>query len=151
MILRPRRTRRVCWVLSAAMVVLFTALAFFLRGSTGDATGAVFQRGDQVAMVILGVLVAAGILLFTRPRVIADERHIVVRNIIGGYDLPWEIVRAVRFDRGSPWASLELADDDLISLLALQAVDKEQAVEGVRALRRLLAAHATPAAPDPAG
>jgi hypothetical protein len=128
-------------VLAAAMVVLFTTLGFLLSGSTGDQTGAVFQTSDKYAMVILGLLIAAGILLFARPRVTADEQHIVVRNIIGGYDLPWEVVRAVKFDRGSPWASLELADDDVVTVLALQAADKEYAVTGVRALRSLLAAH----------
>ena len=94
-------------------------------------------------MIGLGVLVALGILLFTRPRVDADAHGIRVRNLIGGYELPWSVVRAVRFDRGSPWAALELDDDDLVSVMALQATDKEYAVEGVRALRALHAA-ATP-------
>jgi hypothetical protein len=139
--LRPRRTRRVCWSLAAFIVVLFTTLSFFLHGSTGDQDSATFQRSDQYAMVVLGVLIAAGIMLFARPTVSADERSVHVRNIIGKVDVPWEIVRAVRFNRGSPWASLELEDDDLISILALQAVDKQYAVDGVRALRALLNQH----------
>lgn len=36
----------------------------------------------------------------------------------------------MRFDRGAPWASLELHDDDLLPMVALQAADKELAVEG---------------------
>ncbi|GAB3958945.1 hypothetical protein GCM10027614_77480 [Micromonospora vulcania] len=71
----------------------------------------------------------------------ADARGVRVRNIIGSYDLPWEVVRGIRFDRGAPWASLELYDDDLLPLVALQAADKELAVDGVRALRRLHQAH----------
>jgi hypothetical protein len=127
---------------AAVVVVVFTAAAFLLSGATDGADdGATFQRSDQYAMVILGVIVAAGILVFARPMVTADERHVHVRNLFGSVDVPWEVVRAVTFNRGSPWASLELADDDLISLLAVQAVDKQYAVDGVRALRRLLAAH----------
>jgi hypothetical protein len=138
--LRPHRIRVTCWLLATALVVLFTVVSTALRGPTGE-SGATFQRGDQAAMIGLGLLGAFLILLFTRPRVEADSRGIRVRNVIGSYDLPWAVVRAIRFDRGSAWASLELHDDELVPLLALQAVDKERAVDGVRALRALHAAN----------
>jgi hypothetical protein len=138
--LRPHRIRVTCWVLAAALLVIFTLVSTALRGGTGEGT-ATFQRGDQLAMIGLGLFGAAGILLFTRPRVEADARGVRVRNVFGSYELPWEVVRAVRFDRGEAWASLELHDDDLVSMVALQAVDRELAVEGVRALRALHAAH----------
>lgn len=134
--LRPRRIRVVCWSAAVALVVVFSLVATSLHGTVGG-TGGTFQRGDQFAMVGLGVLGALGVLLFTRPRVEADAGGVRVRNVIGSYDLPWEVVRGVRFDRGAPWASLELHDDDLVPMVALQSADKELAVEGVRALRRL--------------
>ncbi|NES13521.1 PH domain-containing protein [Micromonospora sp. PPF5-17] len=137
---RPRRIRLVCWVSAAALLVVFSAGATSLTGATGDGYGT-FQRGDQLAMVGLGVFGALAILLFTRPRVVADARGVRVRNVIGSYELPWEVIRGVRFDRGAPWASLELHDDDLLPMVALQAADKEHAVEAVRALRRLHQAH----------
>ncbi|HEX6968339.1 MAG TPA: PH domain-containing protein [Micromonosporaceae bacterium] len=137
--LRPQRVRVVCWVSAVVVVLLFTLIAVGLEGSTGVGK-ATFQRGDRFAMVGLGVLIAAGILLFTRPRVEADARGIRVRNLVGSYDLPWQVVRAVRFDRGSAWAVLELHDDELVALMALQAVDRDRAVAGVRALRALHAA-----------
>ena len=143
--LRPRKIRLVCWVLAAVTLVFFTAIGTALTGSTGEGD-AVFQRGDQLAMIGLGACVAAAILLFTRPLAVADERGIKIRNVVGGYELPWSVVRAVRFDRGASWASLELENDDTVSVLAVQAVDKEYAVEAVRALRTLhAAAHPTPA------
>jgi hypothetical protein len=83
------------------------------------------------------VLLGLGILLFCRPRVTADAEAVHVRNVIGGYDLPWGVVRAVRFDRNSAWAHLELHDDEQVPIHALQAVDKDYAVDGVRALRSL--------------
>ena len=138
---RPRKIRWVAGFSAAAVVVLFTALSFGLHGGAGFQNGiGQFQRGDQAAMIGLGILIGAGIMAFCRPRVIADAEHIQVRNVIGGYDLPWSVVRAVRFDRNSPWAQLELLDDEQISVHALQATDKDYAVEGVRTLRRL---HAT--------
>ncbi|MEW2385410.1 PH domain-containing protein [Micromonospora sp. NPDC047707] len=140
--IRPRRIRLVCWASAAVLVVVFTLLATSLTGPTGNGYGT-FQRGDQLAMIGLGVFGALGFLLFTRPMVEADARRVRVRNVIGSYELPWEVVRGVRFDRGAPWASLELHDDDLVPMVALQAADKELAVEGVRALRRLHQAHQT--------
>ena len=133
-----------------AILVFFTAVSFGLRGSTGDGLGQ-FRTGDQLAMVGLGVLGALGVLLFTRPRVSADATGIRIRNVVGGYDLPWDVVRAVRFDRHSPWASLELHDDELVAVHALQAADKEYAVAGVRALRALHTTTTTPAAATPPG
>lgn len=136
---RPRRARVVCWLAAVSLLVVFTAVSFGLRGPTGAGV-AVFQAGDQAAMIGLGVLGALGILMFTRPRVIADRNGIRVRNLVGAYELPWAVVREVRFNRGAPWATLELQDDDLVSMMAVQAADKEYAVRAVRALRGLLAA-----------
>jgi hypothetical protein len=142
MIFRPQKIRWVAGSLAAGVVVLFTVLSFGLHGQAGfENAGQVgsgsFQRGDQVAMIGLGVLIGLGILAFCRPRVVADDEGVHVRNVIGGYDLPWNVVRAVRFDRNSPWAQLELLDDEQVSIHALQAVDKDYAVDGVRTLRAL--------------
>ena len=133
---RPKRIRWVAGVAALAVVVLFTVLSFGLHGSTGDGMGT-FARGDQTAMIGLGVLIGLGILALTRPRVRADAAGIKIRNVIGGYDLPWSVVRAVRFDRNSSWATLELHDDETVPVHALQAADKQYAVDGVRALRAL--------------
>jgi hypothetical protein len=140
----PRRVKVVCWISATAVVIVFSAVSFGLSGSTG-AGNAVFQPGDQAAMIGLGVLGALGILLFTRPRVEADASGIRIRNVIGGYDLPWEVVRAVQFPRGASWASLELADDEVVAVMAVQAADKQYAVDAVRTLRALLAQHQPPA------
>ena len=136
----PRKTRWACAITAITIFVICTVVATALTGKTDSGIG-VFRRSDQVAMVILGALIGLGIMLFARPRVRADEHGIKVRNIISAYDLPWEVVRAVRFSRNSPWASLELADDDEVTLMGIQAVDKEYALDAVRALRALLAAH----------
>jgi hypothetical protein len=136
---RPVKATRVAWVLAALVVAVFTAVGTTLRGATDSGRG-VFQAGDQVAMIALGVLAALGILLFTRPRVDADERGIRVRNVIGSYDLPWDVVRSIEFRRGSPWASLELRNDDVVAIMAVQAADRAKAVTAVRGLRALLVA-----------
>lgn len=136
LVLRPRRLVVVCRVLAVVLVAVFTAVATALRNGP---EGAVFGLADQVAMVVLGLLMAGGMLLLTRVRVVADERCVRVRNVIGETVLPWEVVAHVRLDPGSPWAVLDLMDDDQVSLLAVQANDGDRAIEAVLALRRLLA------------
>jgi hypothetical protein len=137
---RPRKATRVARILAVVLVAIFTTIATALHGATDSGKG-VFQTSDQVAMIGLGLLGALAILAFTRPRVRADERGIHIRNVIGGYDLPWEVVRSITFRKGAPWASVELQDDDVVALMAVQAADKAEAVATVRALRALLAAH----------
>jgi hypothetical protein len=132
---RPQRLRRICWLAAAVVIVCFVALAVSLRGPTGG--GGSFRAGDRSAVVGVGILIAIGVLMLSRPRVEADEQHIHVRNVIGSYDLSWDLVRAVGFTKKSPWASLDLADDERISVMAVQAMDNEYALEAMTALRRL--------------
>jgi hypothetical protein len=134
---RPHKIRWVAGTAAAGVVVLFTAISFGLHGSAGFDDSGKFERGDQTAMIGLGILIALGILAFCRPKVTAGADGIHIRNVVGGYDLPWSVVRAVRFDRNSPWAQLDLYDDEQVSIHALQAADKDYAVEGVRTLRAL--------------
>jgi hypothetical protein len=147
-VIRPRKARRVCWVLAPSVAVVFAILATLLSGPTGESDDAVFQPGDQIAMIVLGLLAGAAILLFTRPKVVADEQHIKIQNVVGGYDLPWSVVRRIRFDKGNPWVSLELEDDDVVAVMAVQAADKEHAVASVRQLRALMVAGHAAAAPS---
>ena len=135
---RPVRLRRVCAVLAVAVVVAFAVVAVLLGG---DPVGAPSGVGDQIAMFCLGLLVAGGVLLVGRPSLEADERGLRVRNILASHDVPWTVVTAVSFRDGFPWASLDLADDETLALLAVQASDGERAVAAVRALRALHARH----------
>ncbi len=133
---RPQRTRKVCIVAAVAVLVLFTVIGTALT-EVGEG---VFRKGDQFAMIGLGVVFALGIMAVARPRVDADADGVRVRNIIGGYELPWGAVRAVNIERNQPWMSLELENDDTVSVLAVQAVDRAYALEAVQALRALRAA-----------
>jgi Bacterial PH domain len=137
LVLRPRRVLRAAWVGAIATVVVFVVIAAVLR--TSD-TGVYFRTADQVAMVLLGLLIAGGILLMARPRVRADARGVEVRNVAGPRYVPWEQVRAVSFPDGASWARLDLPDYEYLPVLAVQAVDGRRAVEDIRRLRALHAA-----------
>ena len=137
-LVRPHRLTRVCWAVAALVVVVFAVLAVALgRGPEGDAQ---FRLADQIAFFCLGLLVAGSALLFTRSRVEGTTEGVRVRNPVSTKDVPWQVVRAVRLDEGSPWAVLELHDDETVQLLAVQANDGDRAVDAVLGLRALLAA-----------
>ena len=134
---RPRRLLLVCRCAGAALIGVFGVVAYLLpRGSAG---GEQFGVADQIAFFLIGVLLSAVVLQFTRVRVRADERGVRVRNYLGEKFVPWQVVAGVRLDDSSPWASLDLHDDDTIALLAVQANDGAKAVDAVVALRALLA------------
>jgi hypothetical protein len=124
------------FVAAPVIVLVFVGISFSLTGTFNE-TGAAFETPDQVAMILLGVLLAAGSLLLARPSLEADATGVRVRNLFGTTELPWAVVREVSFRRGAPWVTLDLQDDDLVSVLAIQAADKEHAVKAVRALRAL--------------
>ncbi len=139
-------------LLCAAAGVVVLAVAVFVAATLKETTNTVvaYRTSDQVAVVGLGLVLAAGILFLGRSRVDADADGVHVRNLVVHHQLSWQAVRAVRFERESAWASLLLENGDEVSLLAVQAVDKEHAVwavEGLRALRA--AARANDPVPPP--
>ena len=138
MTVTPVRLVRVCWLVAVLVVAVFAAVALLLpRGASG---GQVFGPGDQVAFFAIGLLLAAGVLAFTRVRVRADAHGVWVRNVLGDRFFPWGVVVRVDLADGAPWAQLELHDDETVALLAVQANDGDRAVEAVLALRKLLLA-----------
>jgi hypothetical protein len=143
----PRTLRQLCAIAAVAIVAATAVVVLTLPSSS---TGVVrFAVVDQVALAGLGLILAAAVLTLGRPRVTADATGVRIQNVIGARTLPWSVVRAVRFERKSRWASLLLTNDDVVSLFAIQAIDGERAVRATDGLRALLAAHvaAQPARP----
>ncbi|GAB3009963.1 PH domain-containing protein [Saccharothrix stipae] len=131
---RPKRIRVVSWASAVFLVAVFTVVGLLL----GDTpTGVIFRTSDQVAMIFLGVLLACGMLLLARPRVRADAEGVEVRNVVTVHRFAWSQVLHVSFPDGASWARLELPDDEYVSIMAVQAVDRDHAVAAVRALRDL--------------
>jgi Bacterial PH domain len=138
---RPRKARRVAVASAVVLVGVFAVVGVLLRRTP---TGVYFQLSDQVAMVLLGLLLAGAALLFARPRVRAGADGVEVRNLLGSRTLSWELVLRVSFPDGAPWARLELPDDEYIAVMAIQSADGRHAVQAIRALRALHAEHIAP-------
>ncbi len=138
---RPRKARGVAMAAAVVLTVVFAVVAALLRQTP---TGVYFRLSDQVAMVLVGLLLAGAALLFTRPRVRAGADGVEVRNLLGTRTVPWELVIRVSFPDGAPWARLELPDDEYIAVMAIQSADGRHAVHAIRALRAVHAEHTPP-------
>jgi Bacterial PH domain len=134
--IRPHLTPYFAYGAAAIIVVVHVAVGALLRVGS---TGVIFRPADQVAIALLGVVIATVVVfLFARPRVRAGTAGIAVRNVLSYRLFPWEDVVGVSFPPGARWARLELPDDEYTALMAIQAVDKERAVEAMDRLRGLM-------------
>jgi hypothetical protein len=140
---RPVWLRRVCFVGAVICIAGCTVAAVLLRDGSGAQT---FERSDQVGVFLIGLLAAAGLMVLARPRLRADATGLWVRNIFGTHQVPWDLVRAVRFPEKAPWAALELPGEEMLSIVALQAIDGDRAVRALQALRAMHERYAGPAA-----
>ncbi|TSD95400.1 PH domain-containing protein [Skermania sp. ID1734] len=131
---RPHRTARFATIIAAVIIVVMVVAGVLLRH---NATGVYFRTADQVAMVLLGLLLGGAVLLLTRPRLRANARGVSVRNVISEKFFEWNVVRGLSFPDGASWARIELPDDEYVAVMAIQANDKERAVEAVQRFRAL--------------
>jgi hypothetical protein len=138
--IRPRRVRWVAWI---AAIALFAVMVFVAVALRQVSTGVYFRTDDQVAMVVLGLLISLGVLMPTLARVRADADGVEVRNLLITRRLPWSEVLEVSFPDGSRWARLELADDEYLPVSAIQLVDGQHAVTAIGRLRALHARYST--------
>ncbi len=132
----PRKSRIGAWIGAAIAFGGFTALSFTLGDQTFE--GGTITWVDQIAMIGLGVIGAGIALSFLRLRVRADEKGIEVTNVASKRYFPWQVVTAINFTDKMTWATVELADDDEMSIMAVQVSDKERAVAAIKHLRALL-------------
>ncbi|GAB3020675.1 PH domain-containing protein [Mycobacterium bourgelatii] len=133
---RPHRTPLFAYAAALLIVVVHVAIGLLLKASS---SGVVFQTADQVAMIVLGLVLASLVLLFTRPRLRVGAAGLSVRNLLGDKPVPWSDVVGISFPRGGRWARIDLPDDEYIPVLAIQAVDKDRAVAAMDTVRSLVA------------
>jgi Bacterial PH domain len=133
---RPRVTPYFVYAAALIVAVGLVAVGFLLKIRS---TGVYFHTSDQVAMACLGIVIAGVMLLFARPRLRVGRSGLAVRNLLGDRLIAWPEVVDVSFPRGARWARVDLPDDEYIPVMAIQAVDKERAVEAMDAVRALMA------------
>jgi hypothetical protein len=134
--LRPHLTPKFAYVAAFLIAAAHIAVGLLLKIKS---SGVVFQTADQVAMAVLGLLLAGAVLLLARPRLRVGPAGLAVRNVLNYRLVPWSDVVGVSFPAGRRWARIDLPDDEYIPVTAIQAVDKERAVEAMDTVRSLLA------------
>lgn len=132
---RPHLTPYFAYGAAAVIVAAHVAVGLLLKVRS---TGVIFRTSDQVAIALLGVVIGAAVLLFARPRLRAGASGISVRNLLADKLIPWSDVVDVSFPAGARWARVDLPDDEYVPVMAIQAVDKERAVEAMDRVRGVL-------------
>jgi hypothetical protein len=132
---------RFAWGAAIFIAAAHIAVAFLLKAKS---TGVLFRTSDQVAIVRLGIIIAGALLLLTRPRLRVGAAGVSVRNLFGDRLIPWPQVVGVYFPAGKRWARVELPSDEYVPVMAIQAVDKERAVDAMVAVRALVARYRPP-------
>ncbi len=148
LVVRPHKVRQVVIPIAVLLVVIFVILALVLNNSS---TGVHFGLSDQLSMIAIGLLLAAGVLLGARPKVRASVDGVEVRNLLFGQVVPWTLIKGVSFPDGAPWARLELPRDEYVPVVAIQAADGERAVRAIRELRAWYREAGTANAPTAGG
>ena len=140
--LRPHRSPpfiyAAAFVIAAAHIVVGVLLKI-------ESSGVIFHTADQVAIAVLGLVIGGAVLLFARPRLRVGPAGLAVRNLLGYRLIRWPDVVDVSFPAGSRWARIDLPDDEYFPVMAIQAVDKQRAVDAMDTVRSLLARYR----PDP--
>jgi hypothetical protein len=133
--IRPHLTPYFAYGAAALILTAHITVGALLKIAS---TGVIFQTADQVAIGLLGVVIAGLVLLFSRPRLRVGPPGVAVRNLLAYRLIPWSDVVDVSFPRGARWARVDLPDDEYIPVMAIQAVDKQRAVDAMDRVRVLL-------------
>lgn len=134
--LRPHRTPLFVYAAAFLIAAAHIAVGLLLKIKS---SGVIFQTSDQVAIAMLGLVVAGVVLLFARPRLRVGPAGLAVRNLLGYRLIRWPDIAGVSFPSGSRWARIDLPDDEYIPVMAIQAVDKGRAVDAMDTVRLLVA------------
>ncbi len=146
LLVRPRRIAIYAGIASALVLATMVVIGLLLRGTSA---GVQFRVSDQIGLIGVGVLMAAIIMTAARPRLRVFATGLGVRNVFGEKLFPWEGIVRVAFPEGSPWAQLILADDDTYMVMAIQAMDRQRAVNALREVRALHEKYRPPQPPTP--
>lgn len=120
---RPRRARKVAYVLAIMVVVAIAALFFFVRPNAGTEITA----ADYMIVILFGAFLLGVLWRQESVSAIPDQDGLVVRNLLSTRRVDWAEIVSVRFSPDRPWARLDLTDGDELSVMAIQAADGPRA------------------------
>ena len=133
---RPLGVRLAAVIFGGALLVVCIAawLAFDAE------TRARFNILQRVTLVGFGLIGFAAFFALVRSRVVAETDRLVVVNGYRRHEYEWPQIVAARLPPGAPWVTLDLADGETASVLAIQGSDGNRARTALRELKSLVAA-----------
>ena len=133
---RPLGPRVVGVVVTVALVAV-VAVAWFSFDAETRARFTWFQRGT---LAFFGLLYLSLMFALIRSRATAYADRLVVVNGYRRHEYEWPFIVAARLPPGAPWVTLDLADGETASVLAIQGSDGQRARSALRELKALVAA-----------
>jgi hypothetical protein len=100
-----------------------------------------WQVGDQLALVGLGLGLAAFLGRYASIKAVPDGQGLTVRNLMLTRTVSWDEILEVRFPDGAPWVTLELDDTDEVAVMAIQRADGRFARDEALRLARIVDRH----------
>jgi hypothetical protein len=121
--------------MAGVAVVVCTIVAIGM-GAAGE-----WQVGDQLALVGLGLAMAAFLGRYASIKAVPDGAGLTVRNLMLTRTVTWDEVIEVRFPDGAPWVTLELDDGDELAVMAIQRADGRLGRDEALRLARIVDRH----------
>jgi hypothetical protein len=143
--IRPRRITIFASIATALVVGSMVVIGLLLRNAD---LGVAFRVSDQVGLIGIGLILGGVIMTAARPRLRVDRNGLWVRNVLGEVFTPWALVIKVAYPVGSPWAQLQMPDDEVKAVMAIQGMDRGRAVRALERVRELQRQYGHPA-PEP--
>jgi hypothetical protein len=123
---------------AAAGIVLTGAIAFLWLMLPGEVQDD-FTLFERVTLIAFFLAVLVVLFAVHRSSATADEDGLTVVNGYRTHRYRWAEVVRVSLSPNRPWALLDLADGETMSVLAIQGSDGERAVRNARELATVLA------------
>jgi hypothetical protein len=134
---KPVVMARIGYASAVFVLAVFVVVALLMKR---DNAGAHFVESDQIATVLIGIVLGGMCLMPTRPRMRADAEGVRLRSFLGGWRfVPWDVIVRVEFPSKVRFARLVLPAEETFAIYAIARVDKEHAVTAMRELRALFA------------
>ncbi|MBH5338006.1 PH domain-containing protein [Streptomyces pactum] len=100
--------------------------------------------GERISFIFTGGLFFGGLMVLSRPKVVADRDGVTVINLTTTRRLTWPEVIRVNLRTGDPWVYLDLADGTSYPAMGIQpGIARQQAIGDARTLRALAEEYGT--------
>jgi hypothetical protein len=127
---RPVGARIVAYAASVVLIVLTVVIGVALPPEMR------FTVPDLVTLALTLLAFLAVLHGIGRSYVRADDDGLEILNGYRRHRIPWGVVRGISMNRGAPWPTLVLHDDDRVMLFAIQGSDGPSARAAVDELAK---------------